>query len=420
MTCLASFPALVFCILVLLSGMPAPALGEESFAPASSCGVRSDSRIVPVTSIDPDAPGGLLAALAAPGPKIVTFAVGGVIPLGQDIQITTPFTTIAGETAPEPGITLTGGSVRIRSHDICIRHVSVRPGPASVGTVNGERDGIAIGANPRKAGGAVERVVIENVSVSWAVDENVSIWHTGTNAVQIRSAIIAEGLRNAGHPKGAHSMGMLIASDVRDIAVSDSIFAHNNDRNPRISPNTQVLMQDNLIYNPGAMATEVHLNCAGPQPEVSLLRNLHIPGQDTRRAQPAYVFVDGRTKQRLDSPESCATGFARITRIDADGAQSRHVYEDRLRHAGSRPFFRNPEDARIIASIRDRTGRIRDVAPPIEQPGKSPRHAGFVMPADPFRADASGQLAIASALCEAHLALGGLPSRGCSASAAAR
>ena len=68
--------------------------------------------IVRVTNLNANGPGSLRAALERQGPRIVVFEVGGVIDLGlQTITIDEPFLTIAGQTAPSPGITLirTGG-----------------------------------------------------------------------------------------------------------------------------------------------------------------------------------------------------------------------------------------------------------------------------------------------------------------------
>ena len=64
-----------------------------------------------------------------PGPRIVVFEVGGVIDLGvKELRITEPFLTIAGQTAPQPGITLIRGGLIIATHDVVIRHIRVRPG----------------------------------------------------------------------------------------------------------------------------------------------------------------------------------------------------------------------------------------------------------------------------------------------------
>ena len=53
------------------------------------------------------------------GPRIVVFEVGGVIDMQQhEIKITKPFLTVAGQTAPSPGITLIRTGIDVTTHDV--------------------------------------------------------------------------------------------------------------------------------------------------------------------------------------------------------------------------------------------------------------------------------------------------------------
>ena len=64
-------------------------------------------QIIRVTTLDASGPGSLREAVTTSGPRIVVFEVGGVIDLAkQSISIDEPFLTVAGQTAPSPGITL--------------------------------------------------------------------------------------------------------------------------------------------------------------------------------------------------------------------------------------------------------------------------------------------------------------------------
>ncbi|MGH1558679.1 hypothetical protein ACRAWD_15290 [Caulobacter segnis] len=122
----------------------------------------------------------------------------------KSIRITEPFLTIAGETAPSPGITLIRGSLEIQSHDVIVRHIRVRAG----------RDG-----EPGKSGWEVDGitcwkaydVIVDHCSTSWATDENLSAsgprfeggedpakWRDGTShRITFSNNIVAEGLSNA-------------------------------------------------------------------------------------------------------------------------------------------------------------------------------------------------------------------------------
>ncbi len=70
-----------------------------------------------------------MEAVAAKGPRIIVFEVGGVIDLDkQTLTIKEPFLTIAGQTAPSPGITLIRGGIDVATHDVVMQHIRVRPG----------------------------------------------------------------------------------------------------------------------------------------------------------------------------------------------------------------------------------------------------------------------------------------------------
>jgi hypothetical protein len=61
----------------------------------------------------------------------VVFEVAGVIDLeGSTLQISNPYITIAGQTAPSPGITIIKGGISIRTNDVILQHIKVRPGEA--------------------------------------------------------------------------------------------------------------------------------------------------------------------------------------------------------------------------------------------------------------------------------------------------
>ncbi|MBB2696919.1 UNVERIFIED_ORG: hypothetical protein GGI66_001574 [Rhizobium esperanzae] len=402
-----------FLIILFTAMVVCSPLRAEQFEPKSQCGLQAGARIIRVTTLAPKGKGSLDDAVRTPGAKIIIFDVGGVINLESDVDLRTPFVTLAGETAPAPGITLIGGTVRVHSHDVCIRHVSVRPGPSSDPEVSGVRDGIAIGGNPAKYGGAIKNVVVENVSVSWAIDENLSVWHAGTNNVQIRNSIISEALRAAGHPKGIHSMGFLIGSDVSDVDISGVLFAHNNDRNPRISPRTTVSLSNSVVYDPGRRSTEIFLDCTAGKYPVRLSGNVLVPGPSTYRKVSQYEFVDDASRDTIHADSDCKTGFDSLTMEQGNEAET---IGSVLRYAGSRPAQRNEVDARIVKEVRSGGGAIVDDPPEGAQNlDSSSGERAFVLPDAPFAKASDGRYKIAVSLCNAHLKLGGAPYRGCEA-----
>lgn len=387
---------------------------DAAFQPISKCGFVRSTKILHVRSLDPYARDGLASVLARKGPKIVVFDVGGTIDLAdKDLEINQPQLTIAGESAPSPGIVITGGTVRIRTHDVCIRHIAVRPGSGPNDEVNDRRDGIAIGGNPKRFG-AIERILLENVSVTWGIDENLSVWHEGTRDVQIRSALIAEGLMQGGHPKGNHSMGMLVGSDVYGVSVTRSLFANNNDRNPRMSAKTQISVSESVVANPGNMSTEVFLDCNTPIEGIALVDNLFLKGPSTRRGREQYVFVDSNSRKVIGDRSDCPAGFQHLTLKELPGGQRDVLLSELLAHSGSRPKDRAHADRRIVEEVRANTGRLKNASDPEVDLSPLPQTQRlYRLPLGPLKVSSEGQMAIEVALCRAHLELGGLPYKGC-------
>jgi len=108
--------------------------------------LRTD--VVRVTNLDDSGPGSLRDALEnQPGPKVIVFEVSGNIRLqrgidiggshGKDGEAKGSYITIAGQTAPSPGITLMHCGIEINAncHDILMQHIRIRPGDTTVGGV---------------------------------------------------------------------------------------------------------------------------------------------------------------------------------------------------------------------------------------------------------------------------------------------
>lgn len=384
---------------------------QRAFQPVTKGGVTAGAQIVVVTNLNSEGEGSLAAALQVPGPKIVTFDVGGVIEIDWNMSIETPFTTIAGETAPSPGITINGAGLRIRSHDVVVRHIAIRARPTSDPEFNESLDTLSIGGNPQRYGGPIRNVLIENVSVSWGVDENLSVWDEHTGNVQIRSTIIAEALNDAGHPEGTHSKGLLVGSGIDKVSVTDSLFAHNVDRQPRVSPDAQVNVERNVVYNPVQVGIEIFVDCDAVEPPRRIANSVLIPGPSTYDEVALYNFNNYDYDIDEYGDPDCKRGWDSLDFVEADEATERAVTRSVMAHVGARPKDRNATDQRVLREVETRTGQIRDT--PTRERTAGNGRSYFSMPADPFAVGADGRLAIEVALCEAHLALGGLPSRSC-------
>ena len=79
-----------------------------------------------VTNLNSSGPGSFRNAVNGSSKKIVVFDVGGVIPLESDVNIG-PNTTILGQTAPAPGITLRYYTLKPQGN-VIIRFIRSRRG----------------------------------------------------------------------------------------------------------------------------------------------------------------------------------------------------------------------------------------------------------------------------------------------------
>lgn len=186
-------------------------VGVEGFGMDTLAGTQG--KVIKVTNTNNSGEGSLRWALKQAGKRLVVFEVGGVIDLAKKkLLITEPFLTIAGETAPPPGITLIRGGITVRTNNVRISHLMVRPGDNNEAPLSGwESDGISV------SGKNAYDVHIDHCSLTWAIDENLSAsgprdkGHDYTSKrITFSNSIIGEALDYATHKKGKHSKGLLI------------------------------------------------------------------------------------------------------------------------------------------------------------------------------------------------------------------
>ncbi len=367
--------------------LPPSAASQPSFPPAVGFGTDTPAgrggKILRVTNLKAKGPGSLRQALAAKGPRIVVFEVGGVIDLGKaNLGVSEPFLTVAGETAPSPGITVIRGAIYLHTHDILIRHIRVRPGDAGEPKRSGwGPDGIS------SSGGQAYNIVIDHCSITWAVDENLTASgprNKGPDATSHRitfsNCIIAEGLDDASHAKGPHSKGTLIHDYCRDIAIIGNLYAHNVARNPYFKAFTTGVVVNNVIYNPGRVGVQVdyansewrHEKIKPEYCRISVVGNVLYHGVDTR-AKLALVqgrgdvyMKDNLCFDRDGKPAGLTAGRVKLLEAPPVWPQgfrpipARDVVDHVCRHVGARPKDRDDIDRRIIRQLRERKGRIID------------------------------------------------------------
>jgi hypothetical protein len=342
------------------------------FPNAQGFGVRTQAgrsgRIIRVTNLNPDGPGSLREALQAKGARIVVFEVGGAIDLQlKDLVVTEPFLTVAGQTAPAPGITLIRGGLRLRTHDIWLSHVRVRPGDG--GQRAGWEPEVGI------SGVDAHSVVVDHCSFSWSIGANFSVAGPAHN-VTVRHCILSEGLRDPARRRPA-SGGAMVWDGATNVAFIGNLFAHNEEHNPHFRANTTGIVANNVIYNPGRAAVQLDWPSSEWQgkpspsnPRVAVVGNILFHGADTvdgmallSRKGDAYL-ADNLAFDRSGTPATLTAGlinFLSERPIWPRGfvaTPSGKVLETVLLHAGARPRDRDEIDKRIATQVRERRGRI--------------------------------------------------------------
>lgn len=390
-------------LLAFTAGKPmaAPALDTTSadayLSPRTSwCQTQGGGggKVVKVTNLDPAGPGSLRAALDQPFARIIVFEVGGVIDLaGASIKIRFPYVTIAGQTAPSPGVTIIRGKISIGTHDVIMQHLSFRPGRAGNAPGSGwEADGLTLyGAHD---------VIIDHCSFSWATDENLSVSGTRFDGpagsgkapgapynVIVSNNIIAEALMNATHRKGAHSKGLLIHDNAENVLVMGNVFASNDDRNALFKGGSQGAFINNVVVNPGATALTYNLSQREWQGQpvrtgrLSVIGNVYSPGADTRKNLPFLrILGEGPVEVYADdnarvTPDGRLEGLADATAAPSPLMKglpspylptglkilpSAQVWAKTFETVGARPWDRDTTDRQILARAQNGTTRIVD------------------------------------------------------------
>lgn len=355
-------------------------------------------RIERVTTLAAAGPGSLRAALDAPGARTIVFEVGGVIDLGgESLRIRHPFVTIAGQTAPSPGITLVRGGLDIGGHDVVVQHLAIRPGAYGRPRRSGpDHDGLStLGAH---------HVIVDHCSFSWASDENLSAsgprfgggadpaaWRRATShAITFSHNLVFEGLSDSVHPKGEHSKGTLIHDNASGVLLLGNVWISNRERNPLFKGGARGAVVNSLVFNPGRRA--VHYNLwAGEwqgQPaqtgRLAVVGNVLRHGADTAPETPLFSLggdgpleLDLRDNLawRADGAPAPQTGRYR----DSAAAQllplpaGERALPPRLpvlpaaeleatlpALVGARPWARDANDRRVLAGLAAREGRLVD------------------------------------------------------------
>ena len=173
-----------------------------------------------VTNLNDSGTGSFRQAVSGNAKKIVVFDVGGVIALKSDVSIGAN-TTIMGQTAPAPGITLRYYTVQFSGGNVIVRFLRSRRGQEK--DINDGADAIWT----RQKNG----IILDHCSFSWSIDEVSSFYDN--NNFTMQWCTIGESLNNAGHEKGAHGYGGIWGGKLASF--HHNLICHVNNRSPRFN-----------------------------------------------------------------------------------------------------------------------------------------------------------------------------------------
>lgn len=370
-----------------------PAFPEAEGGGKYSFGGRG-GKVYVVTSLEDNGPGTLREACEQGGPRIIVFNVAGIIKLKTPLIIRAPYVTIAGQSAPGDGVVVAGETVWIDTHDVVIRHMRFRRGETYVG----RRDD-AIGGNP------VGNIMIDHVSASWGLDENMSMYRHmyndstgsqekkfGTVNITIQNSIFSEALDTYNH-----SLGSTLGGE--NCTFMRNLWANNAGRNPSIGWNGIFNFANNVIYN------WAHRSIDGGDytAQYNIINNYFKPGPATPEDAPiryrilkpesgrsnldykvfGRAYVDGNIVddnptvtqdnwaggvqfyEQVDYQQELATGeayknYMLKSKVDQPFPMAemhimpaQQAYEHVLANAGATLPKRDPVDQRIVKEVRE-------------------------------------------------------------------
>ena len=288
-------------------------------------------QVLIVTNLADSGPGTFREACETGGPRIVVFNVAGIIHLKDRIRIRAPYITIVGNTAPGDGVCLAGNTVELETHDVIIRYMRFRRGETWVGDRND-----SLGGNP------TGNVMIDHVSGSWGLDENMSMYRhmyqppgggrelkLPTVNITIQNSIFSEGLNTYHHAFGSTIGGL-------NSTFHHNLWACNTGRNPSVGMYGDFTFVNNVLFN------WVHRTVDGgdQNSDFNIINNYLKPGPATPKgAEISYRLLkpeSERNKNVVDNfghayvNGNIVEGNSKVTADNWDGGVQPEVRSNKL------------------------------------------------------------------------------------------
>lgn len=295
-------------------------------------------KVIVVTNLNDSGPGSFRDAVEQGGPRIVVFNVAGIIRLKAAVSIRAPYITIAGNTAPGDGICIAGNTVQLDTHDVVVRHMRFRRGK----TEAADRDD-SFGGNP------VGNIMIDHVSASWSLDENISMYRhmyrppggdkdlkLPTVNVTIQNSISSESLNIYHHAFGSTIGGL-------NSTFHHNLWACNTGRNPSVGMYGDFTFVNNVLFNYRHRTIDGgdHLSL------YNIINNYFKPGPGTPNTEIAYRVLKPESERSKTVVDNFGKAYVSGNVIDGN----ERVTKDNW-NGGVQPDVKSKSLASVLDAIR--------------------------------------------------------------------
>ena len=264
-------------------------------------------KVYHVTNLNDNGPDSFRAACEATGPRTIVFDVAGTIHLETPLELKNGNVTIAGQTAPGDGICIADAPFQIEANNVIIRYMRFRLGNKYVKTEYEEGEENADGWDGL-GGMDKENIIVDHCSVSWSIDECLSIY--GVRNATVQWCIAAQSLQASGHSKGAHGYGGNWGGS--GVTYHHNLLAHHESRVPRLGPRYTTQLDERLDMRNNVFYNWAGLGCYGGEAmNVNIVNNYYKPGpgtakRDAKTIQRRIAAIGVRTNEYVQQYDDYA------------------------------------------------------------------------------------------------------------------